>query len=64
MKLLISEVIKKASNAKTKSEKIKILKENNSQALRSVLKWNYDPNINTDLPELSLIHISEPTRPY
>ena len=51
MKLLISEVIKKASNAKTKSEKIKILKENNSQALRSVLKWNYDPNINTDLPE-------------
>tara|TARA_R100000005_G_C4936549_1_gene163072 strand:+ start:407 stop:832 length:426 start_codon:yes stop_codon:yes gene_type:complete len=51
MKLLISEVIKKASNAKTKSEKIKILKENNSQALRSILKWNYDPNIVSDLPE-------------
>lgn len=51
MKLLISEVIKKASNAKTKTEKIKILKENNSQALRSILKWNFDPNIVSDLPE-------------
>lgn len=50
MKLLISEVIKKASNAKTKAEKIKILKDNNSQALRSILKWNFDPNILSDLP--------------
>lgn len=51
MKLLISEVIKKASNAKTKAEKIKILKDNNSQALRSILKWNFDPNILSDLPD-------------
>jgi len=51
MKLLISEVIKKASNAKTKAEKIKILRENNSQALRSIFKWNFDPNILSDLPE-------------
>ena len=51
MKLLISEVIKKASNAKTKAEKIKILQENNSQALRSVLKWNFDPIIKSDIPE-------------
>ena len=51
MKLLISEVIKKASNAKTKNEKIKILQENNTQALRSIFKWNYDANIQTDLPE-------------
>jgi hypothetical protein len=51
MKLLISEVIKKASNAKTKTEKIKILQENNSQALRSLFKWNFDPNIISDLPE-------------
>ena len=51
MKLLISEVIKKASNAKTKAEKIKILRDNNTQALRSVLKWNFDPNITSDLPE-------------
>ena len=51
MKLLISEVIKKASNAKTKAEKIKILQENNSQALRSVLKWNFEPKILSDVPE-------------
>lgn len=51
MKLLISEVIKKASNAKTKAEKIKILQDNNSQALRSVLKWNFEPKIVSDIPE-------------
>ena len=51
MKLLISEVIKKASNAKTKAEKIKILQENNSQALRSVLKWNFETAIVSDIPE-------------
>jgi len=51
MKLLISEIIKKASNAKTKAEKIKILRDNNTQALRSVLKWNFDSNIISDLPE-------------
>ena len=51
MKLLISEVIKKASNAKTKAEKIKILQDNNSQALRSVLKWNFEPKILSDIPE-------------
>ncbi len=48
---MISEVIKKASNAKTKAEKIKILQENNSQALRSVLKWNFEPAIVSDIPE-------------
>jgi hypothetical protein len=51
MKLLISEIIKKASNAKTKAEKIKILRDNNSQALRSVLKWNFEPAIKSDIPE-------------
>ena len=51
MKLLISEIIRKASNAKTKAEKIKILQDNNSQALRSVLKWNFEPAIVSDLPE-------------
>ena len=51
MKLLISEIIKKASNAKTKTEKIKILRDNNSQALRSVLKWNFEPAIESDIPD-------------
>ena len=51
MKLLISEVMKKASKAKTKAQKIKILRDNNTQALRSVLKWNFDAGIKSDLPE-------------
>jgi len=51
MNLLISEIIKKASNAKTKIEKIQILQENNSQALRSILKWNFDSELESDLPE-------------
>ena len=51
MKLLISEVLQKAHNAKTKAEKIKILKENNSQALRSLFIWNYDDSVISIVPE-------------
>ena len=51
MKLLISEVLQKAHNAKTKAEKIKILQENNSQALRSLFIWNYDDSVVSALPD-------------
>ena len=51
MKLLISEVLQKAHNAKTKAEKIKILQENNSQALRSLFIWNYDDSVISIIPE-------------
>ena len=50
-RLLISEILQKVSNAKTKSEKIKILQDNNSQALRSLLIWNYDESIISMIPE-------------
>ena len=50
-RLLISEVLQKVSNAKTKAEKIKILQDNNSQALRSVLIWNYDDSVVSLVPE-------------
>jgi hypothetical protein len=50
-RLLISEVLQKVSNAKTKAEKIKILQDNNSQALRSVLIWNYDDSVISLIPE-------------
>ena len=49
MKLLISEVLQKVSNAKTKAQKVKLLQQHNTNALRSILIANYD--------ELSLIHI-------
>lgn len=51
MKLLISEVLQKAHSAKTKAEKIKVLKENNSQTLRSLFIWNYDDSVKSVLPE-------------
>lgn len=50
-RLLISEVLQKVSNAKTKTEKIKILQENNTQALRSILIWNYDDSVVSMIPE-------------
>ena len=50
-RLLISEVLQKVSNAKTKAEKVKILQQYNSQALRSILIWNYDDSVISMLPE-------------
>ena len=49
--LLISEIFQKVNNAKTKPEKIKILKTNDSDALRSVCKMSFDPKIVSELPE-------------
>jgi hypothetical protein len=51
MKLLISEVLQKVSNAKTKAQKVKLLKEHNTNALRSLLIANYDESIISMLPE-------------
>lgn len=48
---LLSEVLQKVHNAKTKTQKIKILKENDSPALRSICKWSFDPAIESMLPE-------------
>lgn len=50
-RLLISEILQKVSNAKTKAQKIKILQDYNSQALRSLLIWNYDDSVISLLPE-------------
>ncbi len=51
MKLLISEVLQKVSNAKTKAEKIKLLQEHNTNALRAILIANYDESVISMLPE-------------
>ena len=50
MKLLMHEVLQKVSNAKTKAEKIKLLKQFNTQALRSLLIINFDESIISMLP--------------
>ena len=49
--LLVSEVLKKVSNAKTKKEKIDLLQTYSTQALRSILIWNYDEQVQSMLPE-------------
>jgi len=51
MKLLISEVLQKVSNAKTKAEKITLLREHSTPALRAILIANFDESIVSMLPE-------------
>ena len=51
MKLLISEVLQKVSNAKTKAEKVKLLRQYNTPALRSLLIANYDDSVISMLPQ-------------
>ena len=51
MKLLISEVLQKVSNAKTKVEKVKLLQQYNSDTLRMLLIWNFDESIISAVPE-------------
>ena len=49
--LLLSEILKKVHNAKTKEKKISILRENDSDPLRMVIKSSFDPNIEWVFPE-------------
>lgn len=50
-RLLISEVLRKVSNAKTKDEKIALLRKHNSNALRQLLIINFDDSVISVLPE-------------
>ena len=50
MKLLMHEVLQKVSNAKTKKEKIKLLQEFNTNALRMLLIINFDDSAVSMLP--------------
>ena len=48
---LMSEVLTKVNNAKTKDKKIAVLKEHDSEPLRMVIKSSFDPKIKWVLPE-------------
>jgi len=48
---LASEIFTKVNNAKDKPKKISVLKENDSQGLRMLLKAAFDPKIKFDMPE-------------
>jgi len=48
---LISEVLSKVAKAKTKDQKVRILRENDTSPLRMILKASFDPSIEWELPE-------------
>ena len=50
-KTLISEVLQRVSNAKTKDKKVEILREYDTMALQKVLLCNYSYNIKFVFPE-------------
>ena len=51
MDLLVYEVIDKATKARTKEEKISILQNNESWALKDVLRGTYDSTVQWILPK-------------
>ena len=50
MDLFVYEVLEKASKARKKEQKIKILKDNESWALKDVLRGTYDSKVHWLLP--------------
>ena len=50
-RLLLSEILRKVSNAKTKEEKVALLRKHNSVALRQLLIINFDESVISMLPE-------------
>tara|TARA_B100000029_G_scaffold496966_1_gene563994 strand:+ start:513 stop:995 length:483 start_codon:yes stop_codon:yes gene_type:complete len=48
---LMSEVLDKVAKAKTKKQKVELLRQHNTDALRMVLKSSFDPRIEWELPE-------------
>ena len=51
MRLGIAEILKKVSELKTKEEKLDMLRKNDNTAMRTVLKYAFDPKIQWALPE-------------
>jgi len=50
MKMYVHEVIEAVKSAKSKKDKIEILKKNETWALKDILKGTLDPKIQWDLP--------------
>lgn len=50
-RLLISEILRKVSNAKTKKQKVDLLRKHNTPALRQLMIINFDESIVSELPE-------------
>ena len=71
--LLYSEILDKVHKAKNKDQKVMILKQNDSEGLRMVIKSSFDPKIQWSMPEgevpykpndvpVSYTHLTLPTK--
>ena len=49
--MLLSEILRKVSNAKTKKEKVDLLRKHNSTALRQLMIINFDDSLVCLMPE-------------
>ena len=47
---LLSDILKRVHNAKTKGKKIEILKEHDCDSLRMIIKSSFDPEIEWAIP--------------
>ena len=54
---LFSEIFEKVGKLKTKKEKVTYLQNNNTDALRMIIKSSFDPNIKWLLPEGSVPYV-------
>lgn len=51
MNLLVPEILDLVEKAKSKADKIQVLKQNETPGIRGILRLNFDTNIIFDLPE-------------
>lgn len=51
MHLLLSEILDLVDKAKTKAEKVELLKKHELPVLRGILKINFHPDVRMDLPD-------------
>jgi hypothetical protein len=51
MKLLLSEILEKANKATTNEERVAILKQHETPALRGFMRINFDHTVNMGLPD-------------
>lgn len=49
--LLQSEILDLVDKAKTRQEKVKVLKQHETPVLRALMRINFDPTVKMDLPE-------------
>ena len=62
-KMLVSEIFQKVSNAKTKKEKIALLKKYSTPAVRALLIWNYDESVISMVPSGEVPYIKNDSPP-